>query len=151
MPTTDTPLRYPGGKSELIPFVIELMRTNDLFYGQYAEPFAGGAGIAIKLLLDDYVSRIYLNDYDPAIYALWHSITNDTDELCALIQSTEITIDEWHRQREVYFSNKRTSRLKKGFATLLLNRTDRSGIIKAGVIGGLEQRANTRSTAGSTN
>src|SRR4051812_40948501 len=113
MPTTDTPLRYPGGKSQLIPFVIELMRTNDLFYGHYAEPFAGGAGIAVKLLLDDYVSRIYLNDYDPAIYSLWHSITNKTDELCALIQSTEVTIDEWHRQREVYFSKTRTSTLKK--------------------------------------
>lgn len=141
MPITDTPLRYPGGKSQLIPFVIELMRTNDLLYGQYAEPFAGGAGIAIKLLLDDYVSRIYLNDYDPAIYALWHSITNKTDELCALIHSTEVTIEEWHRQREIYFSTMRISRLKKGFATLFLNRTNRSGIIKAGVIGGLEQKS----------
>lgn len=141
MPTTDTPLRYPGGKSQLIPFVIELMRTNDLFYGHYAEPFAGGAGIAVKLLLDDYVSRIYLNDYDPAIYALWHSITNETDELCSLLQRTDVTIDEWHRQREIYFSKKKVSTLNKGFATLFLNRTNRSGIIKAGVIGGLEQKS----------
>lgn len=141
MPITDTPLRYPGGKSQLIPFVIELLRTNDLFYGHYAEPFAGGAGIAVKLLLDDYVSRIYLNDFDPAIYALWHGITNETDDLCSLIQNTDVTIEEWHRQREIYFSNKRISKLKKGFATLFLNRTNRSGIIKAGVIGGLEQKS----------
>jgi len=141
MPTTDTPLRYPGGKSQLIPFVIELMRTNDLFYGEYAEPFAGGAGIAIKLLLDDYVSRIHLNDFDPAIYALWHSIVHETDQLCELLHSTEITIDEWHSQREIYFSAKRMTKLKKGFATLFLNRTNRSGIIKAGVIGGLEQKS----------
>lgn len=139
MPTTDTPLRYPGGKSQLIPFVIDLMRANKLFYGEYAEPFAGGAGIAVKLLLDEYVSKIYLNDFDPAIFALWHSILNKTDELCSLISDADVSIDEWHRQRERYFSVKEMPTLEKGFATLFLNRTNRSGIIKAGVIGGLSQ------------
>jgi DNA adenine methylase len=123
----------------MIPFVIDIMRANDLFYGEYAEPFAGGAGIAIKLLLDDYVSKIYLNDYDPAIFALWHSILNATDELCKRIADVDVSIAEWHLQREIYLSVKRMPRLDKGFATLFLNRTNRSGIIKAGVIGGLNQ------------
>lgn len=139
MPITDSPLRYPGGKSQLIPFVIELMRANALFYGEYAEPFAGGAGIAVKLLLDEYVSRIYLNDFDPAIYALWHSILNSTDELCKRIEDCDVSIDEWHRQREIYFNPKKKKLVDKGFATLFLNRTNRSGIIQAGVIGGLNQ------------
>jgi len=139
MPTTDTPLRYPGGKSQLIPFVVELLKENDLFYGEYAEPFAGGAGIAIKLLLDAYVSKIYLNDFDPAIHAFWHSILNSTAELCDRIEAVDVSINEWHRQREVYFSKRRMRLIDKGFATLFLNRTNRSGIIKAGVIGGLNQ------------
>jgi DNA adenine methylase len=139
MPTTDTPLRYPGGKSQLIPFVLDLMRENRLFYGEYAEPFAGGAGIAVKLLLDGYVSKIHLNDFDPAIYALWHSIINATDELCELVASADVSISEWHRQRKSYLSVKPMPLLEKGFATLFLNRTNRSGIIKAGVIGGLNQ------------
>lgn len=139
MPVTDTPLRYPGGKSQLIPFVIELLRDNDLFYGEYAEPFAGGAGIALHLLLNDYVSRIYLNDFDPAIHAFWHSILHDTDAFCERIKQTEVNIDEWHRQRKVYFDPSEASTLDKGFATFFLNRTNRSGIIKAGVIGGLGQ------------
>lgn len=139
MPVTDTPLRYPGGKSQLIPFVLELLRDNDLFYGEYAEPFAGGAGIAMHLLLNDYVSRIYLNDFDPAIHALWHSILHDTDALCQRIERTEVCIEEWHRQRQVYFDNSVVSMFDKGFATLFLNRTNRSGILKAGVIGGLKQ------------
>lgn len=139
MPITDTPLRYPGGKSQLIPFVIELLRDNDLFYGEYAEPFAGGAGIAMHLLLNDYVSRIYLNDFDPAIHALWHSILHDTDAFCDRIEHTDVSIEEWHHQRQVYFDNSGASMFDKGFATLFLNRTNRSGIIKAGVIGGLKQ------------
>lgn len=139
MPVTDTPLRYPGGKSQLIPFVIEVLRNNDLFYGEYAEPFAGGAGIAIHLLLNDYVSRIYLNDFDPAIHALWDCILHNTDEFCDRLERTEISIDEWHRQRDIYFNSPDAKSLDKGFATLFLNRTNRSGIIKAGVIGGLKQ------------
>lgn len=139
MPVTDTPLRYPGGKSQLIPFVIEVLRGNDMFLGEYAEPFAGGAGIAMHLLLNDYVSRIYLNDFDPSIYALWHSILHDTDAFCDRVERTDVNIEEWHRQRATYFNPSPASLLDTGFATLFLNRTNRSGIIKAGVIGGLKQ------------
>lgn len=142
MPVTDTPLRYPGGKSQLIPFVLELMKGNGLYYGEYAEPFAGGAGIAMKLLLNNFVSKIYLNDFDPSIYALWHSILYKTDELCKKIESTEVCIGEWHKQRKIYLKDSFSDPLSKGYATLFLNRTNRSGIIKAGVIGGLGQQGN---------
>ncbi|WP_208630891.1 DNA adenine methylase [Ralstonia insidiosa] len=138
MPVTNTPLRYPGGKSQLAPFVIELMRANDLFGAVYVEPFAGGAGIAWKLLFDGYASEVWINDIDPAIHAFWHCVLNRTDDLCAKIESTEVTIDEWHRQRSLQTSARARS-LALGFSTLFLNRTNRSGILKAGVIGGLAQ------------
>jgi DNA adenine methylase len=138
MPVTDTPLRYPGGKSQILPFVIDLLRENDLFYGEYAEPFAGGAGVALSLLLNNYVNRIYINDIDPSIYAFWHSVLQRTDEFVSLIENTTITMDEWHTQREIYSSSE-TCHLARGFATFFLNRTNRSGIIKGGVIGGKEQ------------
>jgi DNA adenine methylase len=139
MPVTDTPLRYPGGKSQLTPLVVDLLRTNDLFYGEYAEPFAGGAGIACSLLLSGYVSRIHINDLDPAIYAFWWCVVNHSERLCELIKSTAVTMDEWNRQR-VVLAEERTDMLALGFATFFLNRTNRSGIIKGGVIGGLAQK-----------
>ena len=74
MPITDTPLRYPGGKSQLTPVIVDILSRNNMLYGEYAEPFAGGAGIAMTLLLNDYVSRIYLNDVDPAIHSFWYSV-----------------------------------------------------------------------------
>ncbi len=140
MPTTDTPLRYPGGKSQLTPLVVEILTDNDLLYGEYAEPFAGGAGIAMHLLLNGYVSRIYLNDFDPSIYAFWYSVVHLTDDLCEKIYQSNVTIDEWKAQRTKLFDSKRLSILDRGFATFFLNRTNRSGIINAGVIGGLDQR-----------
>ena len=142
MPVTDTPLRYPGGKSQLTPLIVDILKQNDLVYGEYAEPFAGGAGIAMSLLLNDYVSKVYLNDIDPAIYAFWVSVLDHTDLLCERIDRIPVTIDEWHRQREVFLDIACPSILDKGFSTLFLNRTNRSGILRGGVIGGLTQNGN---------
>lgn len=141
MPVTDSPLRYPGGKSQLAPLIVELLRRNDLFYCEYAEPFCGGSGLAIHLLLNGYVTRLFLNDIDPAIYAFWWSVLNRPDELCERIQNTPVSMTEWHRQRRVHLGG-RTTLLDRGFATLFLNRTNRSGIINGGVIGGLDQTGN---------
>ena len=141
MPVTYSPLRYPGGKSQLTPFVIELLRENKLLDGVYIEPFAGGAGIAWHLLLKGYVQDVFINDLNPSIYAFWYSVLHNTNDLCSLIEKTPITIEEWHRQKEIQ-GMKDCSTLELAFSTLFLNRTNRSGIIKAGVIGGKAQSGN---------
>lgn len=141
MPATDTPLRYPGGKTQLSPFVIELLRENDLFYGEYIEPFAGGAGIACKLLVDGYVSHVHINDLDRSLYAFWWAVLNETEALCERARTVKITIPEWRRQQEVQ-RNKKAKLLDLGFSTFFLNRTNRSGIIDGGVIGGVGQEGN---------
>ena len=141
MPTTETPLRYPGGKTQLAPFVIDLLRANRLLGGIYAEPFAGGAGLAWRLLLAGHVSEVWLNDIDPAIFQFWNSVLNQTDDLCELIVTTPVNMAEWHRQREI-MDGRHADPLKLGFATLFLNRTNRSGIINVGVIGGKDQTGN---------
>lgn len=140
MPTTDTPLRYPGGKTQLSPLVSDLLRSNDLLRGVYAEPFAGGAGVAWRLLLSGHVSEVWLNDIDQGIHSFWKSVLENCDDFCELIQTTNVTIEEWHKQRKTLQESRST--LKIGFATLFLNRTNRSGIIGAGVIGGKEQTGN---------
>ncbi|MBI3894332.1 MAG: DNA adenine methylase [Acidobacteria bacterium] len=138
MPVTDSPLRYPGGKSQLAPLVIDILRSNRLLYGIYVEPFAGGSGLALKLLLNSLVSEIYINDIDRSIYALWHSVLNSTDELCARVGKAKVHITEWRRQRAVQDARYSTL-LDLGFSTLFMNRTNHSGIIRGGVIGGFDQ------------
>ena len=141
MPTTETPLRYPGGKTQLAPFVIDLLRANRLIGGVYAEPFAGGAGLAWRLLFTGNISEVWINDIDPAIHSFWDAVLNRTDDLCELIERTPLNIDEWHRQRGI-MDRGRVGPLRLGFATLFLNRTNRSGIINGGVIGGKDQTGN---------
>lgn len=138
MPVTDTPLRYLGGKTQLTPFVIDLLQSNDLYGGVYAEPFAGGAGIAWRLLLNGDVTEVWLNDVDPAIFSFWDTVVQRPDEICERIHKTEITIEEWERQRLI-LKDSNSSSTDLAFAALFLNRTNRSGILKGGVIGGKAQ------------
>ncbi len=140
MPLTYSPLRYPGGKSRLANFMKLLIEANDLKGGVYAEPFAGGAGVALSLLLDGYMGKVIINDIDPAIHAFWHSVLHDHEALCKIIIDTPVNIDAWHNQKRILAAHESYSLLEVGFATFFLNRTNRSGILNAGVIGGLGQR-----------
>ena len=141
MPITDTPLRYPGGKTQMTPLVMDIALANGLTQGFYCEPFAGGAGIACRLLVSGAMSEVWINDIDRAIYAFWHSVLNEPDPLCELIERTPVTMIEWRRQRAVQKLND-VSMLALGFSTLFLNRTNRSGILRGGVIGGYDQQGN---------
>lgn len=141
MPVTYTPLRYPGGKTQLTPFVLDLIRSNGLLRGVYAEPFAGGAGIAWRLLLNGDAAEVWLNDIDPAIHAFWQTAVFEPDPLCERILKTEITMEEWERQRLI-LKDTNAGQQDLAFAVLFLNRTNRSGILKGGVIGGKAQTGN---------
>lgn len=136
-----SPLRYPGGKSQIYDYIRELIIANNTT--TYIEPYMGGMGVALRLLLNDDVEKIMVNDFDKGIYAFWYSVLNYTEQLIEKIETTPITIEEWKVQRDIQ-NNKDNCEdlLSLGFSTLFLNRTNRSGIIKAGVIGGLKQNSN---------
>ena len=135
-----SPLRYPGGKSKLAYYVLAVIESNGLIGGHYIEPFAGGAGVALQLLLSGKVNSIHINDFDPAVYAFWKSCTDFSEQLCDLIENTPINMDEWYKQREIINQDSlELNTLDLGFAAFFMNRANRSGILKAGVIGGLQQ------------
>lgn len=134
-----SPLRYPGGKKRLVKFFKEIIKKNNLEGGTYVEPYAGGASIALSLLFENYVSKIIINDFDKSIYAFWHSVLFKTKELCDLIKKTPVNIKTWRIQKQIQKEKDEADLLKLGFSTFFLNRTNRSGIINAGVIGGLKQ------------
>jgi DNA adenine methylase len=135
-----SPLRYPGGKSKLYPFFVALIKENAMCDVQYFEPYAGGAGLAIKLLINGFVEKISINDIDESIYAFWRAALYAADDFCDLIENTPLTIDEWHRQKSIWNLGDLTRETELGFSAYFLNRTNRSGIIEgAGPIGGYAQ------------
>ena len=134
-----TPLRYPGGKSKLYPFLSQCLRD----VGRvkiYIEPYAGGAGAALKLLLLEDVEYIHINDADPAVYNFWHHIIYNSTAFIGLLRSTTLSIDEWKKQRAVYQFSEDINSLAYAYATFYLNRTSRAGVIhNSGPIGGMNQ------------
>ena len=99
MPRPYSPLRYPGGKGQLSKKILGIIQKNNLTEA-YAEPYAGGAGVALFLLLGGHVNHIYINDVDYALYSFWQAILNHTDEFIRMIRQTPINMDEWHKQKK---------------------------------------------------
>ncbi|WP_347352235.1 DNA adenine methylase [Intrasporangium sp.] len=139
--SSPSPLRYPGGKASLAGFFESAIAALGLDRPTYVEPYAGGAGAGLDLLYRDAVSRVVINDLDKSIYSMWISMLNETDAFLQRLETTPLTVDEWKRQREVYRAREDPTidTLDLGFATFYLNRTNRSGVLRGGIIGGLSQ------------
>lgn len=135
-----SPLRYPGGKSCIFSFVGKLFYENNLLGVNYAEPYAGGAGLALRLLFEGYVEKIYINDIDRSIYAFWHTVLNDTQKFCKWIEKVEVNVDEWRHSKKLHSNPKYLTDFELAQSTFFLNRTNVSGIITGGPIGGLDQK-----------
>lgn len=134
-----SPLRYPGGKTFLFPFFDKVIKEKGLEKITYVEPFAGGAGAALALLFLEKVEKIVINDLDRAIYSFWKSAIFDSEKFIRKILSISVTINEWKKQKAIY-NNPRSKHFDLGFATFFLNRTNMSGILDGGPIGGLNQK-----------
>lgn len=134
-----SPLRYPGGKGKLAPFIAMLIEEYGHKGGTYIEPFAGGAGVAIELLEKGIVSQVVINDLDKGIYSFWRAILTDTERFIKEVENVPVTMAEWYKQHDICMNYNSKYSFELGFATFYMNRTNRSGIIKGGVIGGKEQ------------
>ncbi len=134
-----SPLRYPGGKNCIFSFVSNIFYENQIIGVSYAEPYAGGAGLALRLLFEGYVDHIYINDLDKSIHAFWNSVINCPDEFCEWIKGIEVSITNWNKYKEMQNRADELDYFELAKSTFFLNRTNISGIIKGGVIGGKEQ------------
>lgn len=138
-----SPLRYPGGKRRLANYLRLLVRRNGLLDGDYAEVYAGGAAVALSLLFGEYVERIHINDLDRGVYAFWLAARDNSDELCRRVAAANLDIEEWRKQRAVQ-ADKDADPTDLAFSTFYLNRTNRSGIVTGGPIGGYHQASTWR-------
>lgn len=134
-----SPLRYPGGKNCIFSFVSDILRANGLLGCYYAEPYAGGAGLALRLLFEEYAQKVFINDLDPLIYAFWSSILDMPEDFCDWIDNTPVSVTTWKKCKSIIQNPIGYTCFEVGTATFFLNRTNVSGIIDGGIIGGLEQ------------
>ena len=139
-----SPLRYPGGKGKLLSRVRSIVRANCTTGSMYIEPYAGGAGLALALLVTGEVRSIIINDLDPAVHAFWKAITAENQRFIDALENIPLTVDEWRHQRSIYRSTDASDWFSLGFAFFYLNRTNRSGVLNGGPIGGIDQHGEYR-------
>jgi len=140
LPSEVSPFRYPGGKGKLAKFIALFLVTNNLQGCKLIEPFCGGAGGTLPLLLSGMIDKLYLNDLNLGISGFWLTLKKNPDALINMVEKEPVNIEAWQHWREIYFSDEEFSPLEKGFATFFLNRTNRSGMLHAGPIGGRDQK-----------
>jgi DNA adenine methylase len=140
-----SPLRYPGGKQLLAPYVAGVIEENFLTGCSFYEPFAGGSAVSLELLRLGYINTTTLLERDPLIYAFWWCVCNQFDDFLAAIRAAKVDLDTWNSLlplREVDNPQKTEySLLQLGVAGLFFNRTNFSGVMGAGPIGGLSQKS----------
>lgn len=134
-----SPLRYPGGKNCIFHFVAKLFYENNLIGASYAEPYAGGSGLALRLLFEGYVDHIYINDLDRSIYSFWVTVLNNPKEFCKWVEKVDISIKNWNKYKNLQRRAHELDTFELAQSTFFLNRTNVSGVIKGGVIGGQNQ------------
>jgi DNA adenine methylase len=132
-----SPLRYPGGKRRLTPYLAAALKVNDLEPDLLVEPFAGGASVALELLATGKVRRIGLAERDPYLAAFWSTVFFDSEWLCRRIDDLEVSLATWERMKRGRFASRRS----RALACLFLNRTSFNGTLhtRAGPIGGKTQ------------
>lgn len=120
--------------------LVDVRRLNGWGRHRMAEPFAGGAGASLAMLMRDDAPGIDINDADPAIHAFWWSLLQRPKGFLARLDSTPVSMRQWERQRALHHRAARPRSEALGFSTFYLNRCNRSGIIlKGGPIGGTGQ------------
>lgn len=134
-----SPLRYPGGKNCIFPFISGLIMENDIAGCKYVEPYAGGAGLALRLLFEEYVESIVINDLDPLVFAFWKVCTEESQRLAEWVHRTTVSVRTWKRCKKFVREQERATDFELATSFFFLNRTNISGVLNGGVIGGINQ------------
>lgn len=130
-----SPLRYPGGKSKLLPLFYQTINKNKAKV--FVEPFAGGCGVGLALLEEKIIDHYIINDFDYGIYALFSVIKDNPELLISKIKSHTPTHEDFYKAKSKIKSNYQNCRLiDAAWSLLIANRLSYSGIVKANPLGG---------------
>ena len=136
-----TPFRYPGSKSSFTGIVKEYVLHNGLKGCKVVEPYAGSAAVTLALVSEGVCSSGVIVERDPLIYSFWKVAFSNPEALIRRIEGSEATLSTWHELRPLlsYKEPNNGDLVEMAFAALFFNRTNFSGVLHSGPIGGQDQ------------
>ena len=123
-----SPLRYPGGKTWLVPEIRKYLEGLEFRPEVFVEPFAGGGIASLTAVMEGYVDRAVLCEKDPDISNLWQCMLDGPEELARRVEGFVATPENI----SAVFPNTTASGMDAAFRTLLRNRVSRGGILAKG-------------------
>ena len=123
-----SPLRYPGGKTWLIPHIRHWLGQMNPMPSKLIEPFAGGAIVSLTAVMENLSQRAVMAELDQDVAAFWKAALDYNKELQSKVYEFVLTRDAVER-----LALERPETVAGwGFRTLVLNRTRRGGILADG-------------------
>lgn len=137
------PLRYPGSKASFAKEVEAFFNVCGYKEMDVIEPFAGSAAVSIHLVSLGLCKKATIIERDPLLYAFWKVVFSNHEKLCSAIDDLKINLDTWHSLQPLLEIGKpsKENLVELAVGGLFFNRTNFSGVLNAGPIGGLKQKS----------
>lgn len=138
-----SPLRYPGSKKNLVPYLIDILRCNNLSPDILVEPFVGGASVCLHFLAHDIVRKAIVSDKDRLISSFWTVAFRKPQHLIHFVKHVKVNLEEFYKYKAIANNASQHDTDTLAEACLYLNRTSYSGLLtpRVGPLGGKDQRS----------
>ena len=124
-----SPFRYPGGKTWLVPYIRDWLRSKSARPGRLIEPFAGGGIVSLTVVFERLAKHAIFAELDADVAAVWRVVLNgQADWLAKQILHFDLTFENVRKVLDHPTDNLR----ERAFQTILRNRVQRGGIMAAG-------------------
>lgn len=129
-------IRYPGSKDKHIKFLDSHLRSEE--NRDLVEPFAGTASITFHMLKNGLLDSYVINDSDPAIAALWRTVTGSPDKLIKSIHKYIPKVEDFYK----FKLEPGNTEFELAFRKIVLHQISYSGLgpMAGGPLGGREQK-----------
>lgn len=132
-------LKWAGGKTQLLPIIMDSLPNEVNQLTRYVEPFIGAGAVFFKLAKEDYFDEYIINDINSKLINLYICIRDNIDELIVELEKirTEYLAYPEMEEKEVYFyarrqefnaTNEATVRMAALF--IFLNKTCFNGLYR---------------------
>jgi DNA adenine methylase Dam len=134
MKSLKTPLRYPGGKSRAVKYLIPKMPKD---ITEYREPFLGGGSVAIAFTKEYPDIPVWVNDLYEPLVNFWQMLQKSPDGLFCLLEAYKNTYDTPGKARALFdemkiqLNSADTPNLQKAAAFYVVNKCSFSGLTES--------------------
>lgn len=132
-------LKWAGGKTQLLPKIIENLPSDFNNIKRYVEPFIGAGAVFLYLASNEYFEEYIINDINYKLINLYTVMRDKCDELIEEIRVLKehyLSIDEIEGKEEFYykirdeFNKDMSSNVRMGALFVFLNKTCFNGLYR---------------------